>query len=1473
MAGETKKSIGRVIGLLEQASREYQRIINEEGVAHADITEKSKKAEESLKKVNEWISVLDFTRGIPNEGMLNFLKMRPSFTKEVTDLIDALGNLVDAESASTIKGLFSDLDKIRKGTEIFNKKYDEYTSNPSKITEEHAATEKKIAQEEINKKKDAIKAEIGNATNLSQLREIVRNANEPALMAESLDELENDGNQLVKDYRETGRYFEEVKEKINQLQDVSDDVKEDAIRLVTSQYENSNNLMEMANPLGSDVMNEEAFLEDTGGDIEAADNRFQQARYAALKAMLIVNRNEKFKEIFSEAYTNPPMKADSPAGVAVDTTGSDDTATVPSVNSTSSTTFTMDRPIGDVTFDKIKSENGTIEGSKTSQQLPKSEGKKKYYMPAIPQLGIDQAKQGQMIPFNEAMQAKGLDFDKIYNYLKDSGAFEYVNSGQLKVGDTIEFMIDPSFNTNTIFMVTKKADNTYQVIGSLQETAEKVAEFEGLSTLQKEIKDAYDKSGGAGNKFYYSGKTTRVSQMLIGKIEYTNNEVELQNIPGVINNTGEVPKFAVMKNGRLIAPEIDNSSIIQPVTIKPEMEGRLYLLVKNAAGKYSPVTVRVKHFNEKEFNPIDNNGAAASTPIGNGITEAIGKIARALLANDEGLLRQGVGEFTQFVYSQDLRFNFENGNQGTYLSIKKIRRNPDGSVVMTTNDSGKQVAVEDKVENFYTTTFNGESNSLETIFNQIYNVLQSLNLPIQVSANSINKVKNYNERLINSGVLTTNIKQASTQNSFFITDYFADGKLTEANKLPSIPVKPTEKTPVGGSKSAIPGTRVRSIFSDKTYYINTTNHTIKDENGNDIKITTDNEILFDLAWADENYGNATDIPNVMKDNKIITPSGKVLDRTNQKYLSDATAAILKQEIKEVRQENTEKSQASVEVPAIFKPNTELQSDAITDPSINDFTSDRIGLYELDGKIHRGKLKPLANVNGVNIYYTKLPQGTREESASFNFNKTGESKIQIPVYQYVVIFPNGKSFFGLQEATSDNDDSVTPKLIQLLNSKPDLVKTRAIEETTLTKINTKQEAEAVTPTVKTSNKATKQEAARGQSVLNQLKGKNDRVPKDSYTSKDVQARLKEATKQPFKIWNKEKELAWLNKVLPQLTQQDRVRIAKGLIQVGEMGTTAWGMLDKGIVTLSDIAAEGTAYHEAFHVVFNMLLNQKERQALYEEARKKFGDKSLIDLEEDMAEGFREYVMSRDSRSWGQKIIDFFKELFAKITNWKTLQPSLTAYYRAINGGRYVKDILGTTGIDKLNDATVIWAHPGTGKTWLYQQGRTDIIDFDSEYKNKLGNLQEREALKKQIGKKAYNDKLDQLFEQAKQEAISSGKKLLVSDMHFLRDRQSDLDVVTNISDSEFIERSRQRGEFDEANKQEWKNSINKVMETVPSEKVINTTGYLSNLLPRKTDFNSVDSEIKETLIKRGWTEDKWNSISEDERQHAIKCYGV
>lgn len=51
--------------------------------------------------------------------------------------------------------------------------------------------------------------------------------------------------------------------------------------------------------------------------------------------------------------------------------------------------------------------------------------------------------------------------------------------------------------------------------------------------------------------------------------------------------------------------------------------------------------------------------------------------------------------------------------------------------------------------------------------------------------------------------------------------------------------------------------------------------------------------------------------------------------------------------------------------------------------------------------------------------------------------------------------------------------------------------------------------------------------------------------------------------------------------------------------------------------------------------------------FKKLRRTYGDLSNSQLEEAMAEGFREYVMSQDTQSLGTKIINFFKELFAKV----------------------------------------------------------------------------------------------------------------------------------------------------------------------------------------------------------------------------------
>lgn len=161
-----------------------------------------------------------------------------------------------------------------------------------------------------------------------------------------------------------------------------------------------------------------------------------------------------------------------------------------------------------------------------------------------------------------------------------------------------------------------------------------------------------------------------------------------------------------------------------------------------------------------------------------------------------------------------------------------------------------------------------------------------------------------------------------------------------------------------------------------------------------------------------------------------------------------------------------------------------------------------------------------------------------------------------------------------------------------------------------------------------------------------------------------------TDNSYTKWNQEKELNWLKENLPQLSENDLVKIHKGLINVGSL--TAWGRFKDGIIEISDEAAEGTAYHEAFHAVFNMFLTESEANALLNKARKKFNleGKSDVTVEEHLADQFREYVNDNaKTKSILDKISDFFKNIYHIIKNKLHLNPSIEQVFYDINRGRY------------------------------------------------------------------------------------------------------------------------------------------------------------------------------------------------------------
>ncbi len=179
--------------------------------------------------------------------------------------------------------------------------------------------------------------------------------------------------------------------------------------------------------------------------------------------------------------------------------------------------------------------------------------------------------------------------------------------------------------------------------------------------------------------------------------------------------------------------------------------------------------------------------------------------------------------------------------------------------------------------------------------------------------------------------------------------------------------------------------------------------------------------------------------------------------------------------------------------------------------------------------------------------------------------------------------------------------------------------------------------------------------------------------------------------------------------------------------------------------------------------------------------------------------------------------------------------------------------------------IIWGHPAIGKTTAKKE--RDFLDFDTDFKPLVAKiLGLPESQQNSIGlnewrktgsEEDFNKAMREVWEIAKSDAFIQNKRLLVSDMIFLRENQSDFDKVINIPTSTFINRAIQRGDSVE-NLQNWKNNIDKVLTTIDSNKIITTDKYLSDL------FITQEQGIKEGVEDLFESNPKLSSIGTQEQ---------
>lgn len=158
--------------------------------------------------------------------------------------------------------------------------------------------------------------------------------------------------------------------------------------------------------------------------------------------------------------------------------------------------------------------------------------------------------------------------------------------------------------------------------------------------------------------------------------------------------------------------------------------------------------------------------------------------------------------------------------------------------------------------------------------------------------------------------------------------------------------------------------------------------------------------------------------------------------------------------------------------------------------------------------------------------------------------------------------------------------------------------------------------------------------------------------------DILSRLRVASNESFyQKWNELKETQWFKDRFDE-SLIDTNKFRDGLINVSmNGGYQAYGMFKNAVAYISGAAKTGTTYHEAFHVVFHLYLNDSQRAQILKD-NTNLG-KTDIEIEEAIADKFMEYVESEELNKGGlgKQILDFFKQLYylvkSKITNDVTL----------------------------------------------------------------------------------------------------------------------------------------------------------------------------------------------------------------------------
>ena len=214
----------------------------------------------------------------------------------------------------------------------------------------------------------------------------------------------------------------------------------------------------------------------------------------------------------------------------------------------------------------------------------------------------------------------------------------------------------------------------------------------------------------------------------------------------------------------------------------------------------------------------------------------------------------------------------------------------------------------------------------------------------------------------------------------------------------------------------------------------------------------------------------------------------------------------------------------------------------------------------------------------------------------------------------------------------------------------------------------------------------------------------------------------------------KAKSWLQSALG--LEPDQIIVVNGLVRAVSdkdvYASTKWAVntVTNEIypyIVLSRQSGEGNEYHEGWHMVNLVLHNSAMRDKMYEEWARIHPEskgRTKKQIEEEMAEDFKAYMLGYDDNAKSPRIIRFFKNIITFIRTYRTKGKILSRVYNDIRKGRYKGEKLDQDTLREFKENYPYGANfdvPGVPKSKL-QKFKT-ISDYHDYYEcaNQIMNI--------------------------------------------------------------------------------------------------------------------------------------------------------